>query len=225
MLGDNSKLNRNEDSYSSSARSRGFRAYLRYLFLSDSQTDDNEADSKKGVIRNRWKIFVYVAIVLSIASYFVIYKVDEFQQSKLDNAVSNMWVVKDIYAQQNHALWGLGYCNRYQPYTSALEVSLQIHLNAYHLDTNKVVTRQDVKTFLQESSNSNGTPRTYEDDTTGHVKDYVDWFKHNSITVDSHEENLQKMLPPGFKLYEGLSLSQLAELEKALQDPHYMPKL
>jgi len=109
----------------------------------------------------------------------------------------------------------------------------QINIGAYSHYTGKVVTQQDIKTFLQKDKNPDGSPRTYEDDETGKIRDFVTWCAFHNNEVNSYGANLSRLQiqycqkHPEFKQYllQELNIQQIAELEKQLQNPSYSPKL
>ena len=133
-----------------------------------------------------------------------------------------------LYDIQNEA-FHISERGKYAPYSKKYENELQIDMCAYIKATGKTITLSDVETFLATSENPDGTPRTWEDDETGIIKDYVNWHGYNKSLRDEYRSALGKIFMQYIKEnlecpYEGLSFlspEQILELDKKYADPDY----
>ena len=133
-----------------------------------------------------------------------------------------------LYDTQNKVFNDSGE-GKYVTYKKEYENELQIDMCAYIRATGKTITLSDVETFLATSENPDGTPRTWEDDETGIIKDYVNWHRYNKSLRDEYRSALGKIFMQYIKEnlecpYEGLSFlspEQILELDKKYADPDY----
>jgi hypothetical protein len=137
--------------------------------------------------------------------------------------------LKIDYESQNNAFWGV-YKGEYMPYQDGPDSlrRLQLNLNAYHKYTGNTLNLEDVKVFLQTTENSDGSPRTYLDGSET-IRDYVEWYGFSEASRNQYRNDLDdilfeyqrehpdKLLP---SLYD-MTIEQLNELDKKLQDPSY----
>ena len=158
--------------------------------------------------------------------------VDSISQKKASEEAERIVAMKSHiafrYSMQNEAFYGLG-SYEYLPYLKEAESRLQAHINYYIRNTGKAITLNDVKTFLADPENSDGTPRTWEDDETGIVKDFVDWCRGKRIDIDNYREDLQRTLARyrvqnpkcPYLIINDLTPEQITELDKKYADPDY----
>jgi hypothetical protein len=136
------------------------------------------------------------------------------------------------YRQQNGAFFDWHTAEGYLPYDKEFEWKMQVHINFYMKYTGKTVTVGDVETFLANPENPNGTPRTWKDDRTGVISDFVEWF-WSGQSIDEfrfYEDRLFGILldyrdaHPGcpYTTLSKLTPEQIIELDKKLLNPDYV---
>jgi hypothetical protein len=136
--------------------------------------------------------------------------------------------IEFLYEMQNGAFTNI-HESKYMPYRKEYEWILQVHIIFYTRDTGKTVTLNDVEAFLATSENPNGTQRTWKDDETGIVRDFVDWYTENAGYLKTYRSELDRAFSryrqqhPGcpYEIVNDLTPSQIIELDKKYIDPGY----
>ncbi|MCL1791251.1 MAG: hypothetical protein FWG40_07835 [Peptococcaceae bacterium] len=144
--------------------------------------------------------------------------------------IANKLIVEMAYEVQNKAFFGIGFIE-YTPYNKKYEWALQINIRLYTRETMKVITLSDVEAFLATPVNHDGTPRTWEDDETGTIKDFVQWCLagKNAGVLAFYKGELRDILADyrvedphcPYKNLEDLTPEQIIELDKKYLDPDY----
>ncbi len=168
-------------------------------------------------------IFILALATVAFFGYLII---NTINIAKVKRAYYEHYI-KSSYQMQNDAFFGLGQ-GEYMPYDSIHNTELQIHINVYTRKTGKTVTIDDVKTFLKDQENTDGSPRTWEDD-TGIIFDFVYWCADNAMAINDYKGNLQDELTKYNEQYpdclydklSDLNVEQINELDKKLDDPNY----
>ncbi len=171
---------------------------------------------------NRKRLVIIIALLAIIAAtgYFVI---DSFEQANAKRA----HYTEVSYKIQNNAFFGRNK-GEYVPYDAAYNTELQIHINVYTRKTGQAITIDDIKTFLKDKENPDGSPRTWEDD-TGIIFEFVNWCADNALALTDYRASLDRELHvyyeqnpelPYYSIYD-LSVNQIIELDKKLDDPNY----
>ncbi|MCL1852811.1 MAG: hypothetical protein FWF88_07245 [Peptococcaceae bacterium] len=178
------------------------------------------------------RLSIIILIILSLAVLIVAgYKISEqIGKKKISEEISQE-ELELRYKQQNDAFFGWYGVNKYMPYDKECVWKTQVHMSFYIRHTGKTITAGDVKTFLANPENPNGTPRTWQDDETGIIKDFVDWFRwgQNIDEFRFYSGNLQDILTaycdarPGcpYTQLSKLTPDQIIELDKKYLDPDY----
>lgn len=170
--------------------------------------------------KKRFAIIIALLAVLAVTGYFFIDGINQ-AYAKQERYLFGS------YRMQNEAFfdWGKG---EYMPYDAAYDTELQIHINAYTRKAGQMISIDDVKTFLEERQNPDGSPRTWEND-SGIIYDFVRWCGYNAMDMFDYRESLSGVLTryneqypdcPYNKLSD-LSVDQINELDKKLDDPNY----
>jgi hypothetical protein len=181
--------------------------------------------TKKGVIVILAAVLVLG--VLSFAGYRIINNISKNKAIDIDTIDIGYY-----YSCQNRAFFGWAGTREYMPYNKDYEWRLQMYMNLYIRKTGKAITLSDVETFLATSENSNGTPRTWKNDETNIVKDFVDWYGlwENGDELRFYELNMREILTiycmqnPScpYRLLEYLPPEYLIELDKKFLNPDYV---
>ena len=184
------------------------------------------------MIRKTVVISLLVILVLSSMAFAGYRIVDSINQKKTAEEAERIVAMKSHiafrYSMQNEAFYGLG-SYEYLPYLKEAEFRLQAHINYYTRNTGKTITLSDVEAFLANPENSDGTPRTWEDDETGIVKAFVDWCRGKRSDIDNYRGNLEGILNQYLRINPKCSYNKLAdltpeqitELDKKYADPDY----
>ncbi len=170
--------------------------------------------------RKRLIVIVVALVFVAVAGYFVI---DGINQA---NAKRERYLFGS-YQIQNEAFFGLGQ-GEYMPYDATREPELQIHINVYTRKTGKTITLKDVETFLTDEKNSDGSPRTWEDDTSV-IFEFVNWCADNALAMFDYRNKLEGELTKYYHQHpdsqyitlSDLNVDQINELDKKLNDPNY----
>ena len=170
--------------------------------------------------RKRLIIIIVLLAILAATGYFVF---DGIQQANAKRA----HYTEVSYKIQNNAFFGRNK-GEYVPYDAAYDTELQIHINVYTRKTGQAITIDDVKMFLKDKENADGSPRTWEDD-TGIIFEFVNWCADNAMAINDYKGNLQDELTKYNEQYpdcpynklSDLSVDQINELDKKLDDPNY----
>lgn len=123
----------------------------------------------------RLKIIIAIGVAAIISVSTAMLRIHKYQTIK---EIETIYIGR-TYRMQNEALV-LDYNTKcYLPYTqtedSERRKRLQVYFNAFEYKTGKVITIEDVKEFLKEPYNEDGSPRTFENDTSI-VREYIDWY-------------------------------------------------
>ncbi len=170
--------------------------------------------------KKRLAIIIALLAVLSVAGYFVIDGIEQANAKRQSYIKTNFQIQNDAFFNLNKG--------DYMPYDATREGELQIHINVYTRKTGKTVTIDDVKMFLKDKENADGSPRTWEDD-TGIIYDFVRWCGYNAMAINDYKDNLQDELTDYYyqhpdseykSLYD-LNKDQINELDIKLDDPNY----
>lgn len=172
-------------------------------------------------------IFVILGICILIISICAIIVSGQIKERKRE-----MREIEIKYHLQNDILkTGSSYTSRYghMPYYEEMERYLQLDLCAYHYYTGKVVSLEDVKAFLENPLNPDGSPRTYDDDETGVIRDFVIWGGRHRSEMQGYQNNMQRILITyvvshpeiGLVVLSDLSLDQIHMLERKKEDPDF----
>ena len=168
--------------------------------------------------------------LLILAGYMIVDNVNQkkaAEEAKKEIAMKSH--IASMYGIQNEAFYSLTVQDHYLPYLKEDEFRLQAHINYYIRKTGKIITINDVEIFLAKPENPDGTPRTWEDDETGIVKDFVDWCSRRSLELYHYRGNLQGILSDyriqhrecPYRILEDLTPDQITELDKKYADPDY----
>lgn len=90
------------------------------------------------------------------------------------------------------------------------EKGLYIAIKAYIHECEEELSLKDIKDFLSESTNEDGTPKTYSDDKTGKIKKFVEW--HNSYNVSSYTDKLNRIFADYCKTHSDFPSSSICDL-------------
>ncbi len=166
----------------------------------------------------RLKIIIAIGIVAVIGVSYAAFNLYRHQTIK----EAETRYIASTYRMQNEALV-LDYNTKcYLPYTqtedSERRKRLQVYFNAFEHKTGKVITIEDVKEFLKEPYNEDGSPRTFEND-TGIVREYIDWYFTCDDYWKTYRDDLTEILtkynethPEAADSIRKLTLNQLNEL-------------
>ena len=171
-------------------------------------------------------LFIFLYFGYRIADNIAHKRVEYKENRRIVNELLN----EMAYEIQNKAFFGVGFIE-FTPYNKKYEYSLQINILLYTKDTMKVITLSDVETFLATSENRNGTPRTWEDDETGIIKDFVGWCleEKNSKDLKIYRSDLQVVLVDyciqnpecPYTTLSKLTPEQIIELDKKYTNQNY----
>jgi hypothetical protein len=136
------------------------------------------------------------------------------------------------YRQQNDAFYGWGGTTSFVPYDKEFEWITQVHICFYMRYTGKTITVRDVEAFLATSEKPNGTPRTWKDDETGIIYDFVEWvfyqgkgiyefnfYRDKLLVTLTHYCDEHRDCP--YRILSDLTPEQIIELDKKYVDPDY----
>jgi hypothetical protein len=173
-------------------------------------------------------LIIFALGILAFAGFKIVNSIGE---KKASEEADRKRDIEHYYRQQNVAFFEWGHARSYEPYNKKYEWLLQAHMNLYIRNTGKTITLADVETFLAISENPDGTPRTWKNDETGIVKDFVDWYWLwlSTDEVRFYKDELQSILTRYYVAhqdcpYTTLSLltpEQIIELDKKYLDPDY----
>jgi hypothetical protein len=177
-------------------------------------------------------IIILLIILASSIIAFTGYKiVNGISEKKASEEADRKRDTEHHYSQQNAAFFGWAISQEHLPYKKDYEWRLQAYMNLYIRKTGKFITLGDVETFLATPENPDGTPRTWKNDETGIIKDYVDWywlwlssdemrFYERNIDLVLVEYNRQNPNCP-YRILRDLPPEQFIELDKKHIDPDY----
>jgi hypothetical protein len=180
-------------------------------------------------MRKKTLIIVILAIIAMSVLIFTGYKIHgHFSNSGTISEVDK-YEIEMQYRQQNDAFYGLASTISFMPYSKEFEWTTQVHINYYMRQTGKTITVHDIETFLATSENPNGTPRTWKDDKTGIVYDFVEWFQQAKGIYEFrfYGDDLQLILTyyrdehPGcpYITLSDLTPEQIIELDNEFRNP------
>jgi len=170
-----------------------------------------------------------------VVSVFAGFKIDDIMSKKRmaqedERRKVNDLVIEMAYEIQNKAFFDVGF-PEYTPYNKQYEYALQINTLCYTRNTGKTITLTDVEVFLENSENTDGTPRTWEDDQTNIIKDFVNWClnSNNRNDLASYRRGLERVFGQYLKHHldcpygdiSELTPEQIIELDKKYLDPDY----
>ena len=170
--------------------------------------------------KKRLVIIIVLLACLAVSGFFIIDGIERANSKRAH-------YIKVNYEVQNEAFfdWGKG---EYMPYDSAYDTEMQIHINAYMHKTGQAITIDDIKTFLKDKENPDGSPRTWEDD-TGVIFEFVDWCADNALAMFDYRNKLEGELTKYYHEHPDfpytalayLNADQINELDKKINNPDY----
>jgi len=180
------------------------------------------------------RVLIVLLILLSLSVVSIVgYKTSQYITEKRvayeeKKRIVNNSIFELAYTIQNKVLFGIGF-SEYTPYTKKYEYELQISILFYYNNTTNTIELSEVEGFLESPTNPDGTPKIWEDDKTGIVKDFVDWSSSNMDERFYYRENLFGLLVDycvqnpdcPYKVLSDLTPEQIIELDKKYLDPDY----
>ena len=178
---------------------------------------------------------ILVIILILCATAYAVYWIADINAQKKAAYEQNKRRVNDLiielaYEIQNKAFFGIG-IPEYMPYDTKHEWRLQTNIILYIRSTGEIITLSDVETFLASPMNQDGTPRTWEDDETGIIYDFVRWClaSKNAGALDSYRNDLSRIFVQyliqnpdcQYGHLSDLTPEQIVELDKKYLDPEY----
>ena len=171
---------------------------------------------------NRKRLVIIIALLAIIAAtgYFVFDGIEQANAKRAHYTEVSYKIQNNAFFERNKG--------EYVPYDAAYDTELQIHINVYTRKTGKTVTFDDVKMFLKDKENADGSPRTWEND-TGVIYDFVYWCADNAMAINDYNCKLQGELTKYFKQHPNsgymslshLNADQINELDKKINNPDY----
>ena len=160
-------------------------------------------------MKKRLKAIILLGVVLIIASLYGVDKLHDYQVSKHTQTVYTGM----LYRIQNEAFELDYYTTCYLPYSETEESrkELQINFNAFKFKTGKDITVEDVKEFLKEQYNADGSPKTYKND-TGIVSEYVEWYSTCNNYWNGYRDDMIGIIARYSERYNITELSDVSEL-------------
>jgi hypothetical protein len=176
-------------------------------------------------------LFIMLIFVIIIAVIIVAVLATEVARQREEKEVMMKEIERNYRIQNEILCTGYAGFNQYAyaPHYEGMERYLQLNLCAYNHLTDHQVTLEDVKTFLAEPLNPDGTPRTYIDDESGIIKNLVSWCYSNTAKLNGYRDDMESILSTYIAIHPGLggvtlidlNLEQINKLEKKLKDPTY----
>ena len=177
------------------------------------------------------KRVVFIAIGLLLAGICVLIAVIHVADQREEREVQMIELKRNYRIQNDILCTGYSGFNKYAyaPYYEGTERYLQITLCAYEYYTGQTVTLEDVKAFLAQPINPDGSPRTYVDDETGIIRDLITWCYSHTAEINGYRNELTRVINTyvvshpdlgGVILFD-LSLDQIYMLEKKMKDPDF----
>lgn len=177
------------------------------------------------------KSIAIIAIsILAIGAFISAgYKIShEISYKKAEEAMLRTSRIEIGYVMQNKAFFGYG-TTMYLPYDYQWE--LQANLIFYMMNTGNSITLGDVERFLETPENPDGTPRIWEDDETGIIKEFVLWCYtgDNLELLRSYRRELRdvyddyRIAHPDcqYRILDDLPPEQIIEVTKKHADPDF----
>ena len=177
-------------------------------------------------------VIIILAVIATGVLVFTGYKIYEHFSNRGFIEEVDQKEIEVRYRQQNDAFYGWGGTTSFEPYNKEFEWITQVNICFYMRYTGKTITVRDVEAFLVTSENPNGTPRTWKDDETGIVYDFVEWVFYQGKGIyefRTYKDLLHNVLIEYRDNHPGCPYTQLAkltpeqiiEIDKKYVDPDY----